>query len=116
MNLGTLQALAVAALAAAPGVLVLEVVRFGRPPLRPRDRTRTFAIYLFLSVLVWWAGAQLFDVGGRLADLISLRPQRGQGFVDAVGSLAGDLLLAALLVGCAARLVLWVARSASNRL
>lgn len=66
----TAQAIAAFALAAIPGVLVLEIVERGRPPLRDRHGIRAFAAYLMLSLAVWAVAALLFDAGGRLAAVI----------------------------------------------
>jgi Family of unknown function (DUF6338) len=71
MGPDTLQAIAAFALAAVPGVIVLEILEYGRPPLRERSTTRAFALYLILSLLTW-ATALLLHAADHLA---AVRPR-----------------------------------------
>ncbi len=111
----TAQAIAAFALAAIPGVLVLEIVEGGRPPLRDRHGIRAFAAYLMLSLAVWAVAALLLDAGGRLAAVIDASELAGQHRVDAYSVLAWRLLVAAVAVGVSLRALLWLVEKLAGR-
>jgi hypothetical protein len=104
----TSQTIAAFALAAIPGVLVLELIEFGRPPFRDRSGARAFASYLILSLVVWGSAVVFLGADRRLAAVIDAAHRSGQVRVDAYAALAWRLLIASLLVGVAARFLLWV--------
>lgn len=87
------------ALAAIPGVIVLEILEYGRPRIRERSGPRAFAAYLIISLVVWGATILLLDGGGRLAAVIDSSKGTGQAQVDAYIALAWRLLIAAVAVG-----------------
>ncbi|HVO54508.1 MAG TPA: hypothetical protein VMT37_08855 [Solirubrobacterales bacterium] len=105
----TAQAIAAFALAAIPGVLVLEILEYGRPRLRDRSGIRAFASYLILSLVVWSVATVCLDAGGRLAAVVDVADAAGQIRVDAYSALAWRLLVTSVAVGLLARIGLWLA-------
>jgi hypothetical protein len=91
------------ALAAIPGVIVLELLEYGRPRVRDRSGVRAFASYLILSLIVWVSAFLLLDAGGHLASAIDPEIHSSQQRVDAYAALAWRLLLASIAVGLALR-------------
>jgi hypothetical protein len=95
----TSQAITAFALAAIPGVIVLEILEYARPGARERSGPRAFAGYLIISLLVWIAAILCFDVEGRLAAVIDTGGNSGRAQVDACIALAWRLLFASVAVG-----------------
>ena len=106
MDIGTLDALFVFALAVVPGVLAFEAVEFGRPPLRPRNAAARYAFYLVLSVAVWTVAVALLGAEERLVDLIELDGAEAESLVDVSAPLVGRLLLGTAVVALALRGIL----------
>jgi len=103
MDGGASQAIVSFALAAIPGVIVLELLEYGRPRVRDRSGVRAFASYLILSLIVWVSAFLLLDIGGHLASAIDPEIRSSQLRVDAYAALAWRLLLASIGVGIALR-------------
>lgn len=124
MNSGS-EAILTFALAAAPGLIVLELLEYKRAPLRERSGTRAFAMYLFLSIFAWGAAVLLLGADERLAEVIDAtssgqRESDGQQVVSAYVELSWRLVAAAVAVGLALRLatallVRYVQRSIRRR-
>ena len=58
------------AFAAIPGVLVLEILEFGKPRLRERLGVRAIALFLIVSAIVWSLAVVLFGADQNLAAVI----------------------------------------------
>jgi hypothetical protein len=101
---GTSKAIAAFALAAIPGVIVLEILEYGRPRTRERSGARAFAAYLIISVVVWMFSLLLLGTRGRLAAVIDSAKGSGEDQVGAYLALGWRLLLAALVVGLLLRM------------
>lgn len=101
----TSQTLVAFALAAIPGVIVLEIFEYARPRTRERSGARSFAGYLIISLLVWVAAVLCLDADGRLAAVIDAGKASGGAQVSAYLALAWRLLIASLAVGLILRLV-----------
>ncbi|HEV2789735.1 MAG TPA: hypothetical protein VGV69_00370, partial [Solirubrobacterales bacterium] len=106
---GTFEALATFALGAIPGVIVLELLEYGRPQLRERGGARAVASYLILSLFVWALAIHCFEADDRLAAVLDASHQEGHIQVQAYISLSWRLLLASVAFGVVARLLLWAA-------
>lgn len=115
MGSETSEAIAGFVLAAIPGVLVLEILEYGRPRLRDRSGVRALASYLILSLVVWASAVLLLDAGGRLAAVIDAAHATGQGRVGAYTALGWRLLVSSVAVGMAARLFLWLVSRFARR-
>jgi hypothetical protein len=98
------QTIAGFALAALPGLFVLEILGFGRPRLTERNGIRALGSYLAVSLIVW-AVAFLF-LGGRahLASVVDSSDREGLLQVDAYAALAWRLLVASVALGIVGRL------------
>jgi hypothetical protein len=94
------------ALAAIPGVIVLEILEYGRPRTRERSGARAFAAYLIISLIVWLVAIACLDGDGRLAAVIDSAGQAGGRQVEAYISLGWRLLAASLVVGVLLRALL----------
>jgi hypothetical protein len=100
----TSQTIAAFALAAIPGVIVLEIFEYARPRTRERGGARAFAGYLIISLLVWIVAVLCLDADGRLAAVIDAGKEAGSEQVEAYLALAWRLLLASLAVGAFLRM------------
>jgi hypothetical protein len=101
----TSQTLAAFALAAIPGVIVLEILEYGRPRTRERRGMRAFAGYLIISLLVWAAAVLCLGADVRLAAVIDAGRASGSDQVAAYLALAWRLLIASLTIGLILRSV-----------
>src|SRR3954447_18591313 len=101
----TSQTLAAFALAAIPGVVVLEILEYGRPRTRERSGARAFAGYLIISLLVWAAAVVCLQADGRLAAVIDSGKASGRAQVAAYLALTWRLLIASLTIGLILRSV-----------
>jgi Family of unknown function (DUF6338) len=99
------RAIAAFALAAIPGVIVLEILEYARPRTRERSGARAFAGYLIISLLVWVAAVLCLDADGRLAAVIDSAKESGSAQVACYVALAWRLLLASVVVGLSMRLL-----------
>lgn len=99
-------------LAFVPGVLVLEIYEYRRPALRERDRTRTLARYLLLSVSVWALAALGLDADGDVVRFIETGAGEGDELVRRYRDLALELLATAAVLGAG----FVVVRSAAERI
>jgi len=117
MESGATQAIISFALAAIPGLIVLEILEYSRAPLRERSGTRAFALYLLLSIFAWVVAALVLGVDGRLADVVDADSDRetGQEIVDAYIALAWRLAVAAVGVGVALRAAMALLTRYANR-
>src|SRR3954447_17789889 len=100
----TSQTIAAFALAAIPGVIVLEILEYARPRTRERGGARAFAGYLIISLLVWIGAVLFLDADGRLAAVIDAGEESGSAQVEAYLALDWRLLLASAAVGVLLRL------------
>lgn len=105
MGADTSKTIAAFALAAIPGVIVLEILEYGRPRIRERSGTRAFAAYLIISLLVWVATVVCLDGDGRLAAVIDSGGQAGEKQVEAYMALGWRLLTASVAVGLLLRML-----------
>ncbi|MGN6275235.1 MAG: hypothetical protein ACTHNP_04795 [Solirubrobacterales bacterium] len=105
---GTFREIVAFALAAIPGVILLEILEYGRPRLRERNGARAVASYLILSLLVWVLALLLFKADGHMAAVIDAADKSGQLQIQAYDALAWRLLGSSLILGLAMRLLLWV--------
>jgi hypothetical protein len=110
---GTFREIVAFALAAIPGVILLEVLEYGRPRLRERNGARAVAAYLVLSLLVWVLALLLFKADGHMAAVIDAAGKSGQLQIQAYDALAWRLLVSSLVLGLAMRLLLWVLAQAA---
>lgn len=110
------QAIAAFALAAIPGVLVVEIVEYARPRFRDRSGVRALASYLILSLLVWASVYVLLSGDTRLAAVIDAGDASGQQRVEAYAALAWRLLLAAVTLGVILRLLLAIVGRLAQRI
>lgn len=101
----TSKTIAAFALAAIPGVIVLEILEYGRPRIRERSGTRAFAAYLIISLLVWIATVVCLDGDGRLAAVIDSGSLSGEKQVEAYIALGWRLLVASVTVGLLLRVL-----------
>lgn len=115
MSPGTSQAIVAFALAAVPGLIVLEILEYGRAPLRQRSGARAFALYLFLSFFVWIVAGLLLGASGRLADVIDAGSAQGPQIVNAYIALSWRLAAAAVGIGIAMRLSISLLTRYANR-
>jgi hypothetical protein len=97
------QAIATFALAAVPGVLVLEILQFEKPRVRDRGGLRGVARYLILSAAVWAVAVVVFAVNENLAPVINSADRGGQAQVTAYIALAWRLAATAVGVGITLR-------------
>jgi hypothetical protein len=104
------EAVVVFALAAIPGVIVLEIVEYGRPRWGERTATRDLARYLLLSLVAWVVAIGLFAADDRIARAIELDSGQARELVDAYIALAWRLGAAAALSGLVLRGVAAVVR------
>lgn len=91
------------ALAAIPGVIVLEILEYGRPRTRERNGARAFAGYLIISLFAWIAAVLFLDGDSRLAAVIDSADESGRRQVDAYIALGWRLLAASVMTGCLLR-------------
>lgn len=109
MNIGTAATIAAFALAALPGIIVLEIFEFGRTRIRDRNAARALAVYLILSLVAWVAAALVLGADDRLGSVIDLasrtKPGPGQGaeLVNAYIALSWRLLVLAVVLGLTLR-------------
>jgi hypothetical protein len=103
---GTFEALAAFALGAIPGVIVLELLEYGRPQLRERGGARAVATYLILSLFVWGSAILCLDADARLAEVLDTSDKGGHRQVEAYIALSWRLLAASVLFGIVLRLLL----------
>lgn len=96
------------ALAAVPGVIVLEILEYGRPRIRDRKGARAFAIYLILSLLVWALAMVVLGASERLAAVIDAGSGSGQRLVDSYIALSWRLTATAVALGLLLRASLFV--------
>jgi len=95
----TSKTIAAFAFAAIPGVIVLEILEYGRPRTRERSGARAFAAYLIISLLVWIVAVVCLDGSGRLAAVIDSGGQPGKEQVEAYAALGWRLLATSVVVG-----------------
>ncbi len=104
------------AFAAIPGVLVLEILEFGKPRLRERPGIRSIALYLIVSAFVWGLAALILDADGELASVIDSTRLSGDEQVTAYVALAWRLAATAIGFGTVCRLVLRAAEQTASKL
>jgi hypothetical protein len=110
------QAIATFALAAVPGVLVLEILQFEKPRVRDRGGLRGVARYLILSAIVWAVAVVAVRVDENLASVIDSADAGGQAQVTAYIALAWRLAATAVVVGIALRVAFELAERTALRI
>lgn len=111
------QAIVTFAIAAIPGVLVLEMIEYARPRVTERGGIRGLAVYLILSATVWGlAVLSPLQADGRLASVIDTANSSGEDRVTAYAALAWRLAVTAVAIGIALRIVLWIATRMALRI
>lgn len=110
------QAIAAFALAAIPGVPVLEILEYGEPRLRERQGLRAIAGYLIVSGIVWGLAVVIFGADAKLATVIDTAGSPGEAQVGAYLELAWRLVVTAAGLGLALRGARWIAAWAARKL
>jgi Family of unknown function (DUF6338) len=107
------EAVATFALAAVPGVFVVEIFQFQKPRLREWSGLKGIALYLIISALVWATAALVFQAHAHLASVIDSADRGGSAQVAAYIALAWRLAVTAIGLGVALRLMFagaeWIA-------
>jgi hypothetical protein len=100
------QAIATFALAAVPGILVLEILQFQRARLYERGGLRTIALYLIVSAAVWAVAVPALGADHHLAAVIDAADRDGTTQVAAYTALAWRVAVTAIGLGVILRLLL----------
>jgi hypothetical protein len=109
------QAIATFAFAAIPGVLVLEILEFGRPRLREREASRALALYLMVSAAVWAVAVALLGADRNLVDIVARSPSGAGPQVSAYEALAWKLVVVSIALGSLGSLSIWAAERVAHR-
>lgn len=112
MDGGTSGAIIAFALGTLPGVIVLETLVYGRPPVRDRKGARALGQFLLLSLAAWTLAVLVFDAGGSLVSVLDATT--GTDRVDAYEALAWRLFASAVLVGAALRIAAFALQRYAN--
>lgn len=107
------QAIATFALAAVPGIFVLEIIQLRTPRLRERDGLRAVAWYLIVSAGVWAVAVLIFHADRQMASVIDSAKLGGEQQVTAYIALAWRLGATALGLGLVCRGAFAAARRAA---
>jgi hypothetical protein len=100
------QAIATFALAAVPGILVLEILQFQRARLYERGGLRTIALYLIVSAAVWAVAVLMLGADHHLAAVIDSADRGGTAQVTAYTALAWRVAVIAIGLGLVLRVLL----------